>query len=56
LVDGDHWWVLLEDDGSGVLDPADTVLHCWGRPPERTTLFASLESEESTVGHLRYAE
>ena len=56
LIGGDHWWVLLEDDGSGVLDPADTVLHCWGRPPERTTLYATLESEASTVGHYRYAE
>jgi hypothetical protein len=54
LVDGDHWWVLLGDEGSGELDPADTVLHCWGRPPARTTLFASLETEQTTVEHLRY--
>ena len=56
LVDGDHWWVLLGDEGDGQLDPADTVLHCWGRPPERTTLYASLESEESTVDHYRYEQ
>jgi hypothetical protein len=56
LVDGDHWWVLLGDDGNGELDPADTVLHCWGRPPERTTLLATLESVNATVGHRRYAE
>jgi hypothetical protein len=56
LVDGDHWWVLLGDDGNGTLDPADTVLHCWGRPPERTTLFASLETEETTVELVRHAE
>jgi hypothetical protein len=56
LVDGDHWWVLLGDDGNGELDPADTVLHCWGRPPERTTLWASLETEETTVELIRYAE
>jgi hypothetical protein len=54
LVDGGHWWVLLEDEGNGQLDPADTVLHCWGRPPVRTTLFASLETEQATVEHLRY--
>jgi hypothetical protein len=54
LVDGDHWWVLLGDEGNGELDPADTVLHCWGRPPVRTTLFAALESEQATVEHLRY--
>jgi len=54
LVDGDHWWVLLGDEGNGELDPADTVLHCWGRPPERTTIFASLETDQATVEHLRY--
>jgi hypothetical protein len=54
LVDGDHWWVLVGDEGNGELDPADTVLHCWGRPPVRTTLFASLEKEQATVEHLRY--
>jgi hypothetical protein len=54
LVDGDHWWVLLGDEGNGELDPADTVLHCWGRPPVRTTLFASLETEHATVEHLRH--
>ena len=54
LIDGNHWRVLLGDDGNGELDPADPVLHCWGRPPERTTLYASLESEESTVEHYRH--
>ena len=54
LVEGEHWWVLLGDEGNGELDPADPVLHCWGRPPERTTLYASLESEESTVEHYRH--
>jgi hypothetical protein len=56
LVEGDHWWVLLGDDGNGVLDSADSVLHCWGRPPERTTMWASFESEEMTVDHLRYGD
>jgi hypothetical protein len=55
LISGDHWWVLLGDDGNGRLDPADAVLHCWGRPPEKTTLWASLDSETVTVEHLRYA-
>ncbi len=54
LVDGDHWRVLLADDGNGDLDPADSVLHCWGRPPERTTLWGSLETGELTAEHLRY--
>jgi hypothetical protein len=54
LVAGDHWRVLLADEGNGTLDPADSVLHSWGRPPERTTLYASLETDETTVDHLRY--
>jgi hypothetical protein len=54
LVGGDHWRVLLADEGNGTLDPADYVLHCWGRPPERTTLFASLDSDDLTLEHLRY--
>jgi hypothetical protein len=56
LRDKDHWWVLLGDDGNGELDPADPVLHCWGRPPERTTLWASFETESATVEHLRYGD
>jgi len=40
---GDRWIVLLKDDGNLVLDPADTVLHCWGRPPKLTTLFTALD-------------
>lgn len=56
LVDGDHWWVLLADDGNGVLDTADTVLHCWGRPPERTTLWAAMEAESMAAEHLRYGD
>jgi hypothetical protein len=54
LVAGNHWRVLLTDEGNGTLDPADSVLHCWGRPPERTTLYASLETDQTTVDHLRY--
>jgi hypothetical protein len=54
LVDGDPWWVLLGDEGNGKLDPADPVLHCWGRPPERTTLDASLEAEALTAEHYRH--
>jgi hypothetical protein len=56
LADGNHWWVLLGDNGNGDLDPADPVLHCWGRPPERTTLLASLETAETTVELLRHVD
>jgi len=55
LVHGSHWFVLLGDDGNGILDTADTILHCWGRPPERTTLFAALDPAVTAVDLLRYA-
>ncbi len=47
LVDGDHVAVLVADDGNGLLDAGDTVLHCWRRPPAVTTLGAAL-SEQPT--------
>jgi hypothetical protein len=56
LADGDHWWVLIGDNGNGELDPADAVLHSWGLPPEKTTLFGSLEPETVNVEHFRHAE
>jgi len=55
LVHGSHWFVLLGDNGNGVLDTADTILHSWGRPPERTTLFAALDPAVTSVDLLRYA-
>jgi len=55
LVNGNHWFVLLRDNGNGVLDTADTILHSWGRPPERTTLFAALDPAVTSVDLLRYA-
>lgn len=55
LVDGEHWLVLLADNGDGALDLADTVLHSWQRPPVRTTLFAALDPEVSRVVHRRAA-
>jgi hypothetical protein len=54
LSTGDRWIVLLADEGNGVLDTNDSVLHCWGRPPERTTLFAALDPEMTVLEHLRY--
>jgi len=54
LVHGSHWLVLLGDDGNGILDTADTILHCWGRPPERTTLFATLDPAVTSVDLFRY--
>ena len=47
--------VYIDRNDNGRLDPADAILHCWGRPPEKTTLWASLEMETLTVEHARYA-
>ncbi len=55
LKSGGRWIVLLEDDGNRVLDPADTVLHCWGEPPKLTTLFTALDSEATTAQLYRHA-
>jgi len=38
VSDGDHWVVLLGDDGNSDLDPADPVLHCFRGPPTRSRL------------------
>lgn len=40
--DGDHWVVLLKDDGNGVLDSPDDVIHCWRRSPGKTTVGGAL--------------
>lgn len=53
LAEGDHWFVLLTDNGDGVLDPSDSVLHTWGRPPERTTLFAAGGVDGTRFAHRR---
>jgi len=51
LQSGERWIVLLGDNGNHILDPADTVLHCFGRPPERTTLLSALDPD-ATAAHL----
>jgi hypothetical protein len=54
MQSGNRWIVLLEDDGNGVLDLADTVLHCWGQPPKLTTLLTALDPEATTAQLYRY--
>lgn len=53
LAAGNHWFVLLRDNGDGILDLSDSVLHSWGRPAERTTLFAALSRDDVTLEHRR---
>ena len=55
LTDGRHWIILLRDQGDGLLDPADTVLHSWGRPPVITTLMTAMREGVSEVELLRHA-
>lgn len=40
---GGHLYLLLSDDGDGVLDLDDEAAHCWGRPPARGRLGDLLE-------------
>jgi len=54
VADRSHWIVLLRDQGDGVLDPSDTVFHCWGRPQTITTLFAAVPDGVSTVELFRH--
>lgn len=54
MQSGKRWIILLEDDGNGVLDPTDTILHSWGGPPKLTTLFTALDSETTTAQIFRY--
>ena len=53
LTDGRRWMVILSDNGDGLFDTADAVLHCWGRPPERTTFFAAIDQSTTQLEHLR---
>jgi hypothetical protein len=55
LRDGTHWMVVLEDDGNGVLDTADTMIHCWGRPGAMTTLGAVLGVDPVRLEVVRHA-
>jgi hypothetical protein len=53
LRSGDHWIVLVRDDGDRQLGLSDTVLHCWRRPPSQVTLLEALELGTASVLHLR---
>jgi hypothetical protein len=53
LADADRWFVLLGDNGDGVLDPSDGVLYSWGRPATRTTILAGVGSDNATLEHRR---
>jgi len=54
LLDGHHYTVLMEDDGNGVLDRDDTVIHCWKRPPAKITLGTVFPDESIRLQIVRY--
>ncbi len=43
LKQGDHWVVVVSDDGNGILDGPDLVAHSWRRPPSIMPLASALD-------------
>ncbi len=54
LIDGSHYTVLVADDGGGILSVADTVVHCWRRPPAATTLGHVLPASPTRARLVRH--
>jgi hypothetical protein len=54
LRTGNHWLVLSGDDGNGLLDENDEILHCWREPAVAAILSKALTDEETTFELLRY--
>jgi hypothetical protein len=55
VVQGEHWMVLVGDDGDDLLGPRDTVAHCWRRPPALLPLGDALEDEPARARVMRIA-
>jgi hypothetical protein len=54
LVSGSHVVVLTADDGDGVLNGGDIVLHCWRRPPQMATLAAVVPDRPTELKLVRH--
>lgn len=52
---GRHWIVLVGDNGNGLLDLNDIVIHCWGRPAQEVTLLEALDEGVTEIDLYRYA-
>ena len=50
-----HWLVLISDDGDGVLNGPDLVVHSWRRPPAILPLGDALDPTPSKIGAFRIA-
>jgi len=45
----DHWMVLVQDDGNGILDENDIIARSWKRPPAIGSIKTYFSSEEGPV-------
>ncbi len=52
---GDHWLVLISDDGDGILNGPDLVVHSWHRPPAKLPLADALDEIPTEVTAFRVA-
>lgn len=55
MRDGNHWVIFLEDDGNGILDSPDAVIHCWRRSPAKTTVGGVLADPPAELELIRRA-
>jgi hypothetical protein len=55
IREGGHWVIVLEDDGNGVLDSPDSIIHCWRRSPTKTTVGAVLAESPVELELIRRA-
>jgi len=56
VSDGDHWVVLLGDDGNSELDAVDPVLHCFRGPPTRSRLGLVVDDTSDRLQLHRHEE
>jgi len=49
LVSGEHWMVVVGDEGNGTLDLDDRVAHCWRRPAQIEGLGAAVGATTTTL-------
>ena len=55
LKQGNHWLVVISDNGNGILDGPDLVAHSWRRPPAILPLASALDKTPADVEVFRIA-